>query len=65
MSDKNGLGDPTQVNSVQTETKTVNDVVKYETYNRVLSEAKKLKEKVREYETIVQQSQEQKLKECG
>jgi hypothetical protein len=63
MSDQNGIGDPTQVNSVQTETKTVNDVVKYETYNRVLSEAKKLKEKVREYETIVQQSQEQKLKE--
>lgn len=63
MSDQNGIGDPTQANSVQTETKTVNDVVKYETYNRVLSEAKKLKDKVKEYETVLQQSQEQKLKE--
>jgi len=63
MSDQTGVSDSTQVNSVQTETRTVNDVVKYETYSKVLSEAKKLKEKVKEYETVLQQSQEQKLKE--
>lgn len=63
MSDQIGVGDSTQANSVQTEARTANDVVKYETYSRVLSEAKKLKEKVKEYETVLQQSQEQKLKE--
>ena len=63
MSDQTGVSDSTQVNSVQTETRTANDVVKYETYSKVLSEAKKLKEKVKEYETVLQQSQEQKLKE--
>jgi hypothetical protein len=63
MSDQTGVSDSTQVNGVQTETRTANDVVKYETYSKVLSEAKKLKEKVKEYETVLQQSQEQKLKE--
>ena len=63
MSDQNGVGDSTQANGVQTETRTVNGVVKYETYDKVLTEAKKLKEKVKEYETVLQQSQEQKLKE--
>jgi hypothetical protein len=63
MSDQTGVSDSTQANSVQTETRTANDVVKYETYSKVLSEAKKLKEKVKEYETVLQQSQEQKLKE--
>lgn len=63
MSDQMGVSDSTQANSVQTETRTANDVVKYETYSKVLSEAKKLKEKVKEYETVLQQSQEQKLKE--
>lgn len=63
MSDQTGVSDSTQANSVQTETRTAGDVVKYETYSKVLSEAKKLKEKVKEYETVLQQSQEQKLKE--
>lgn len=58
MSDQSGSAD--QTNSVQSEIK---DVVKYETYSRVLGEAKKLKEKVREYEAALQQSQEAKLKE--
>lgn len=59
MSDQ-GSGATPQENSVQPENK---DVVKYETYSRVLSEAKKLKDKVREYESVLQQSQEAKLKE--
>ena len=58
MSDQSGSANP-QENSVPPE----KDVVKYETYSRVLNEAKKYKEKVREYETVLQQSQEQKLKE--
>lgn len=62
MSDQVGSGAASQENGVQSETKS-NDVVKYETYNRVLSEAKKLKEKVKEYETVLEQSKEQKLKE--
>jgi hypothetical protein len=62
MSDQSSVGDASQANSVQSETKT-SDVVKYETYSKVLSEAKKLKEKVREYETVLEQSKEQKLKE--
>lgn len=62
MSDQPSVSDASQANSVQTETKP-SDVVKYETYSKVLSEAKKLKEKVKEYESVLQQSQEQKLKE--
>lgn len=62
MSDQNGVSDSTQSSGVAPEPKT-SDVVKYETYSKVLSEAKKLKEKVREYESTLQQSQEQKLKE--
>lgn len=58
MSDQSGSAD--QANSVPPENK---DVVKYETYSRVLSEAKKYKEKVREYEAVLQQTQEAKLKE--
>ena len=63
MSDQNGVGDSSQASGAHTETRPVNDVVKYETYNKVLTEAKKLKDKVKEYETVLQQSQEQKLKE--
>lgn len=62
MSDPNGNSVPTQSVSDAPETKP-SDVVKYETYSKVLSEAKKLKEKVREYELSLQQSQEQKLKD--
>lgn len=62
MSDQNGVSDPSQSNSVTPEQKS-SDVVKYETYSRVLAEAKKLKEKVKAYEETLQQSQEQKLKE--
>lgn len=62
MSDQASVSDASQANSVQPETKS-SDVVKYETYSRVLSEAKKLKEKVREYESVLEQSKEQKLKE--
>ncbi len=61
MSDQ-AVSDPSQGNSVSPEPKS-NDVVKYETYSRVLSEAKKLKEKVREYEATLEQTKEQKLKE--
>lgn len=59
MSDQGSSAAP-QENSVPSEKQ---DVVKYDTYSRVLAEAKKLKEKVREYESVLQQSQEQKLKE--
>jgi hypothetical protein len=62
MTDQSGVSDSSQANSVQSETK-ANDVVKYETYSKVLSEAKKLKEKVKEYESVLEQSKEQKLKE--
>jgi len=62
MSDQVGSGAPSQGVGDANEPK-ANDVVKYETYSRVLSEAKKLKEKVKEYEAHLQQSQEQKLKE--
>lgn len=56
------VSDQSQSSGVAPELKP-NDVVKYETYSRVLSEAKKLKEKVREYEATLEQSKEQKLKE--
>lgn len=62
MSDQQSVSDASQASGAQTETKP-NDVVKYETYSKVLSEAKKLKEKVKEYESVLQQSHEQKLKE--
>jgi hypothetical protein len=62
MSDQNGNSVPPQSDSVAPETKP-GDVVKYETYRGVLSEAKKLKEKVKEYEAHIAQSQEQKLVE--
>lgn len=62
MSDQNGVGDPSQSSSATPELKS-SDVVKYETYSRVLAEAKKLKDKVKEYENTLQQSQEAKLKE--
>lgn len=61
MSDQNGNSVPPQSDSVASEPKV--DVVKYETYSRVLAEAKKLKEKVKTYEDTIQQSQENKLKE--
>jgi hypothetical protein len=62
MSDQSSVSDAPQSNSVPLETKS-NDVVKYETYSKVLSEAKKLKEKVKEYESVLEQSKEQKLKD--
>lgn len=61
MSDQK-VSDQSQVNSVAPEPKS-SDVVKYETYTRVLSEAKKLKEKVRDYETALEQAKEKELKE--
>lgn len=62
MSDQSGVSDPSQSGSAAPEPKS-NDVVKYETYSRVLAEAKKLKEKVKAYEDTLQQTQEAKLKE--
>lgn len=61
MSDQK-VSDQSQVNSVAPEPKS-SDVVKYETYTRVLSEAKKLKEKVRDYEAALEQAKEKELKE--
>lgn len=63
MTDQNGVSDSTHSNSVAPEPTKVSDVVKYETYSRVLSEAKKLKEKVREYETHLERAKEQQLQE--
>lgn len=63
MSDQNGSGAANQNVGDVTDAKSSGDVVKYETYNRVLSEAKKLKEKVKEYEAASQNLQEQKLRE--
>lgn len=51
-----------QANSVPPETST-QDKVAYETYKRVLSEAKKLKDQVRAYEEERTKSHESKLKE--
>lgn len=62
MSDQTSSGATTQSVSDVPENKS-GDVVKYETYSRVLSEAKKLKEQLRAVEAERQQSQEQKLKE--
>jgi hypothetical protein len=62
MDNQVSVGDAPQENSVQSETK-ANDLVKWETYNRVLSEAKKLKNKVKEYELVLEQTKEQKLKD--
>jgi len=52
-----------QENSVQSENKPESkaDKVAYETYSRVLSEAKKLKEKLKSYEDEQQKAQEAKL----
>lgn len=63
MTDQVGTSGSTQSGSAAPESAKPNDVVKYETYSRVLSEAKKLKDKVKEYESALQQSEEQKLKE--
>lgn len=53
----------TQENSVPTEQSQQNDKVAYETYKRVLSEAKKLKEQVKQFEEQQSKSQEAALKE--
>ena len=62
MSDQNAGSAATQENSVPTET-TNQDKVAYETYKRVLSEAKKLKDQVRAFEEERNVGKEAKLKE--
>jgi hypothetical protein len=54
---------PTQENSVQPEQSQTNDKVAYDTYKRVLSEAKKLKEQVKAFEENQAKLQENALKE--
>lgn len=54
---------PTQENSVPPEQSQTNDKVSYDTYKRVLSEAKKLKEQVKLFEENQAKLQEQALKE--
>jgi hypothetical protein len=62
MSDSNVVSDQNQTNSVQSDVQT-NDKVAYDTYRRVLSEAKKLKEQLKAFEEEKVKSHEQKLKE--
>lgn len=62
MSDQNVDSVQTQVSSGSTE-QTNQDKVAYETYKRVLSEAKKLKDQVRAFEEERSKGQENKLKE--
>jgi hypothetical protein len=62
MSDQNAGSASTQEPSGQSETNS-NDKVAYDTYRRVLAEAKKLKDQVRLYEEEKAKSHEQKLKE--
>lgn len=62
MSDQNAGSATTQENSVPTET-TNQDKVAYDTYKRVLSEAKKLKDQVRAFEEERNTGKEAKLKE--
>jgi 4-alpha-glucanotransferase len=62
MSDQNAGSASTQESSGSTETNP-NDKVAYDTYRRVLAEAKKLKDQVKLYEEEKTKSHEQKLKE--
>jgi hypothetical protein len=64
MTDQKSVSDTTQENGVPSETKAESkaDKVSYETYSKVLSEAKKLKEKVKSFEESLQKEQEEKLK---
>lgn len=62
MSDQNVGSASTQEPSGQSETNS-NDKVAYDTYRRVLAEAKKLKDQVKLYEEEKVKSHEQKLKE--
>lgn len=62
MSDQNAGSASTQESSGSTENQN-NDKVAYETYRRVLSEAKKLKDQVKLYEDERSKGQENKLKE--
>lgn len=61
MTIENAVSDPTQTNSVQLENQ--NDKVAYETYRRVLNEAKKLKDQLKLVEEEKVKTHEQKLKE--
>lgn len=65
MTDQKADSVATPDNSVSPEQKpkTEADKVAYETYSRVLSEAKKLKEKLKSYEDNAQKQSEEKLKE--
>jgi hypothetical protein len=63
MDDQNAGSATTQTNSVPPEPNQSNDKVAYETYKRVLSEAKKLKEQVKAFEENQAKLQEQTLKE--
>jgi hypothetical protein len=62
MSESNAGSATTQESSGSSETKS-EDKVAYETYKRVLSEAKKLKEQVKANEELIAKTNEQKLKE--
>ena len=62
MSDQNAGSATTQENSVQSETSN-QDKVAYETYKRVLSEAKKLKDQVKAFEEEKNKGHEARLKE--
>ena len=63
MSDSNAGGASTQDSSGTTEKQTEQDKVAYDTYRRVLSEAKKLKEQVKLYEEEKNKGNEDRLKE--
>lgn len=62
MSDQNAGSATTQESSGSTENQS-NDKVAYDTYKRVLSEAKKLKEQVKAFEEAQAKGNEQKLKD--
>lgn len=62
MSTDQSISDATQTNSVQSDQQT-NDKVAYDTYRRVLNEAKKLRDQLKLVEEEKAKSHEQKLKE--
>ncbi len=62
MSTENVASGEPQANSVQLENQT-KDQVAYDTYRRVLNEAKKYKEELRQVKEAEQKSHEQKLRE--
>lgn len=63
MSDQNAGSAAPQESSGSTETTNQNDKVAYETYRRVLSEAKKYKERLQAFEEQAAKIHEEKLKE--